>query len=68
PTLILHGADDERVPVTQSMQLYNALKGRGIPARFVYYIGEEHGVSDPIATLDAMKEKLKWFKAYGNKN
>ncbi len=68
PTLILHGADDERVPVTQSIQLCNALKGRGIPARFVYYIGEGHGMSDPIATLDAMKEKLKWFKAYGNKN
>ena len=68
PALILHGAGDTRVSVTQSMQLYSALKGRGIPTRCVYYIGQEHGMTDPIATLDAMKEKLKWFKAYGSKN
>jgi dipeptidyl aminopeptidase/acylaminoacyl peptidase len=66
--LIDQGIADTRVSVIQSMQLYSALKGRGIPTRFVYYIGQEHGMTDPIATLDAMKEKLKWFKAYGTKN
>ncbi len=66
PALILQGAGDARVSITQSMQLYNALRARGVPTRFVYYIGQEHSMTDPIATIDAMKEKLKWFKAYKN--
>ncbi|MBY0293324.1 MAG: prolyl oligopeptidase family serine peptidase, partial [Alphaproteobacteria bacterium] len=67
PALILHGANDSRVSVTQSMQLYNALKERSIPTRLVAYKGREHSMSDSIATQDAMKEKLKWFKTYGNR-
>jgi dipeptidyl aminopeptidase/acylaminoacyl peptidase len=67
PALILHGENDKRVSVTQSMQLYSALKGRGVPTRFVTYLGQAHGMTDPIATIDAMKEKLKWFKAYKDK-
>ena len=67
PALILHGASDTRVSVTQSMQLYNALKEKGVPTRFVYYMGQEHSMTDPIATIDAMKEKLKWFKTYGGR-
>ena len=66
PALILHGASDIRVPGTQAMQLYSALKEKGTPTRFIYYRGQRHGINDPVATLDAMKEKLKWFKAYRN--
>ena len=66
PALILHGENDIRVPGTQAMQLYSALKEKGTPTRFIYYRGQGHGMDDPVATLDAMKEKLKWFKAYRN--
>ena len=66
PALILHGASDIRVPGTQAMQLYSALKEKGTPTRFIYYRGQGHGINDPVAALDAMKEKLKWFKAYRN--
>ena len=64
PALILHGAGDARVSVTQSMQFYRALKEKNLSTRFVYYIGQGHGMTDPIATLDAINEKLKWFKAH----
>ena len=64
PALILHGAGDARVSVTQSMQFYRVLKEKNLPTRFVYYIGQGHGIDDPIATLDAINEKLKWFKAH----
>jgi dipeptidyl aminopeptidase/acylaminoacyl peptidase len=40
PALILHGASDIRVPVTQAMQLYSALKEKGTPTRFIYYRGQ----------------------------
>jgi dipeptidyl aminopeptidase/acylaminoacyl peptidase len=66
PALILHGKNDMRVPATQAMQLYSALNERGVPTRFIYYKGQGHGINDPLVALDAMKEKLKWFKAYGN--
>jgi len=67
PTLILHGEDDKRVPITQAQQLHQALKMKRVPTRFVSYIGQEHHFDDPLATVDAMKEKIAWFKTYSNK-
>lgn len=64
PALILHGVGDAHVSVIQSMQLYNALKRKNLPTHIVYYIWQRHGIDDPIATLDAINEKLKWFKAH----
>lgn len=62
PTLILHGAFDERVDKTQAMQLYHALNGRKVPTQlFLYSSG--HGF-DAIDSIDAMKEQIRWFDKY----
>src|SRR6185369_12612220 len=37
PTLILHGENDVRVPVSQGYELYNALKRQKVPVRMVTY-------------------------------
>ncbi|MBY0272302.1 MAG: S9 family peptidase [Alphaproteobacteria bacterium] len=67
PTLIIQGMEDKRVPITQSLQLYNALKARKIPTRLVYYDGQGHGFTSPVALRDAMNETLTWLKTYGGK-
>ncbi|RFU83921.1 serine hydrolase [Streptomyces triticagri] len=42
PTLVLHGAADERCPVGQAEQWFNALRVRGVPTRMVLYPGGSH--------------------------
>lgn len=64
PTLILHGAEDLRVPLGQSQELYTALKVRGVPTELVVYPREEHGFSERGHRLDAMERVLKWFGEY----
>ncbi|WP_419999717.1 serine hydrolase [Streptomyces boninensis] len=42
PTLVLHGAADERCPVGQAEQWFTALRERGVPAEMVLYPGGSH--------------------------
>ena len=42
PTLMFHGANDPRMPISQSFQLHYALKSRGIPVRFLTFPGSGH--------------------------
>ena len=50
PTLILHGAADERVPIGQPMEFYRALKDRGVPTELVFYPRAGHGLTSPITS------------------
>ncbi len=42
PTLILHGADDERCPAGQAEEWFAALRAQGVPVRLVLYPGASH--------------------------
>ncbi|MEV8569529.1 serine hydrolase [Streptomyces sp. NPDC051322] len=42
PTLVVHGAADERCPVGQAEQWFAALRERGVPTRLVLYPGGSH--------------------------
>ena len=42
PVLLLHGEDDIRVPISQSEELYVALKRRGKPVEFARFPGCSH--------------------------
>lgn len=42
PFLIVHGTDDEVVPVQQSRGLYSALCAHGVPAQLLEFEGEGH--------------------------
>lgn len=65
PTLILHGKDDPRVPVMQSVELYRTLKLHSkAPVRFVQYPGEGHGNRKNTSRLDYLVRTLAWFDYY----
>ncbi|MFL6294026.1 MAG: S9 family peptidase [Thermoanaerobaculia bacterium] len=64
PTLILHGENDYRVPVTQGINLYGVLQGKGVPARIVIFPGETHWVLKPQAALLWWKEVFGWLGKY----
>ncbi|MFT7583212.1 MAG: dipeptidyl aminopeptidase/acylaminoacyl peptidase, partial [Myxococcota bacterium] len=47
PTLILHGERDYRVPVGESLQLFEALQAEGVPSEFAVFPDENHWITKP---------------------
>ncbi|MFO0871394.1 MAG: prolyl oligopeptidase family serine peptidase [Pirellulales bacterium] len=64
PTLIQHGERDERVPLSQGLELYNALKRQGCTTRMIVYPRTPHGIEEPRLLLDAMERNVEWFDRY----
>jgi dipeptidyl aminopeptidase/acylaminoacyl peptidase len=64
PTLVLVGAEDERVPPPQSLELYRALKSNGVPTRLYLAPREPHGWRELRHRLFKMNAELDWFAKY----
>jgi dipeptidyl aminopeptidase/acylaminoacyl peptidase len=64
PTLILHGAQDLRVPVGQAQELYMGLKKNNVPVQLVFFPREGHGLQEPRHQLDKMKREYAHFAKY----
>ena len=64
PTLILHGELDYRVPVTQGINMYGALTGKGVPARIVLFPNENHWILKPQASRLWYGEFFAWLDRY----
>jgi dipeptidyl aminopeptidase/acylaminoacyl peptidase len=64
PTLILHGAQDQRVPIGQAQELYMGLKKNNVPVQLVFFPREGHGLQEPRHQLDKMKREYAWFAKY----
>ena len=64
PTLIQHGENDLRVPISQGYELYTALKRRHVPVTMVVYPRQGHGVGEPRLQLDVMRRNLEWFERW----
>lgn len=61
PTLVLHGEKDYRVPVSQGINLYGALTGKGVPTRIVVFPDENHWILRPQASLLWHREFYAWM-------
>jgi dipeptidyl aminopeptidase/acylaminoacyl peptidase len=64
PTLILHGANDERVPVGQAYELYRGLKDRGKATELVFYPREGHGIAEYYHQKDRLQRIYDWVTKY----
>jgi dipeptidyl aminopeptidase/acylaminoacyl peptidase len=64
PSLIMHGAQDQRVPVGQAQELYMGLKKNGVPVELVFYPRQGHGIGEPRLQLDKMKREYAFFAKY----
>jgi dipeptidyl aminopeptidase/acylaminoacyl peptidase len=62
PLFILQGDNDERVPLSESTQMYNQLTERGIPVEFMRFDNEGHGITYIENKLKAYPAILKWMK------
>jgi dipeptidyl aminopeptidase/acylaminoacyl peptidase len=60
--LICGGADDPRVPPSQSVELYRRMKMNNHPAvRLVQYPGEQHGNARQTGRRDLLLRTLDWY-------
>ena len=64
PTLIQHGAKDMRVPLSNGMEIYRALKAKGIPVEMFLYPDMAHPITKPRECRAVMQQNLDWFKHY----
>jgi dipeptidyl aminopeptidase/acylaminoacyl peptidase len=64
PTLILHGKEDRRVPVSQGIEFYHALKKLGVTTKCVLYPRAGHGINEQAHQIDLMNRMLDWFITY----
>jgi dipeptidyl aminopeptidase/acylaminoacyl peptidase len=61
PTLILHGEQDERVPVSQAVAFYRALRDTGVPVELVTYPREGHHISEYGHQVDLLQRVRSWY-------
>jgi len=64
PTLIMSDTGDVRVPITQSYQMYYALKDNGVPVKFVAFPVSGHSPEDPVHATEIEKQYVNWFAQY----
>ena len=64
PTLVVHGAQDFRVPDCNGLAYYNTLKARGVPARLLWFPDENHWVLKPRNARLWHAEFLDWLDAH----
>jgi dipeptidyl aminopeptidase/acylaminoacyl peptidase len=64
PLLIMHGMNDERVPIGQPMEFYRALKDRGKTVELVWYPREGHGNGEYYHQRDQVRRDLVWMTKY----
>ena len=64
PTLIMHGAEDRRVPPGQAQELYMGLRKSGAPVEMVLYPREPHSLQEPRHQLDKMRREYAWFSKH----
>jgi dipeptidyl aminopeptidase/acylaminoacyl peptidase len=61
PTLVVTGELDYRVPYTQSLQLFTALKMQGVPAKLLEYPDEGHWILKPQNSALWYDTVLEWL-------
>ncbi len=63
-TLFVHGEVDHRVPFEEGEQMYFALKKNGVPAKFLLYNDQSHGIRGHWNQVHRAMNELGWFDQY----
>jgi dipeptidyl aminopeptidase/acylaminoacyl peptidase len=67
PTLVVHGEQDFRVPYTQGLELFTALKLQKVPAKLLLFPDEGHWVLKPQNSQLWYKTVLDWLDSWVKK-
>jgi len=64
PTLVMHGEQDFRVPVSQGMQLFTALQSQKVPSKLILFPDEGHWILKPQNTVLWYTQFLDWINQW----
>ena len=64
PILIITGANDFRIPYTQSLEAFQAAQLKGIPSRLIFFEDEYHFVTRPQNAIIWQREFFEWLDTY----
>lgn len=64
PILIITGANDYRIPYTESLQAFTAARLMGLPSRLLFFENEGHQVFQPQNAIIWHKEFFNWLDTY----
>ena len=64
PILIITGANDFRIPYTQSLEAFQAAQLHGIPSRLLFFEDECHWVTKPQNAVIWQREFFEWLDTY----
>lgn len=61
PIMLVTGANDFRIPYTESLQAFNIARLRGIPSKLLFYPDESHWVLKPQNSILWQREFFGWL-------
>jgi dipeptidyl aminopeptidase/acylaminoacyl peptidase len=64
PTMLMHGENDNDVPIAEAEQFFIALKDVGTEAVFVRYPREGHGLSEVKHNIDSIDRCIAWYEKH----
>jgi dipeptidyl aminopeptidase/acylaminoacyl peptidase len=64
PTLIIHGENDNDVPIAEAEQFFVALKDVGVETVFLRYPREGHGLSEVKHQIDSTDRSIAWYEKH----
>ncbi|MFL5342490.1 MAG: S9 family peptidase [Gemmataceae bacterium] len=64
PLMVIHGANDPRVPVGEAEQIVAALRARNVPVEYLRYEDEGHGLVKLKNRLDAYPKMAEFLDRY----
>jgi dipeptidyl aminopeptidase/acylaminoacyl peptidase len=64
PLMLVHGENDNDVPIAESEQSYIALKDVGVEAVMVRYPREGHGITEARHVVDWIERSIAWHERH----
>jgi dipeptidyl aminopeptidase/acylaminoacyl peptidase len=64
PTMLLHGENDNDVPIAEAEQFYVALKDVGVETVMIRYPREGHGIRETKHVADTIDRSIAWYRKH----
>ncbi|MGH9463235.1 MAG: S9 family peptidase [Vicinamibacteria bacterium] len=64
PTMLVHGENDNDVPIAEAEQFYIALKDVGVETIMVRYPREGHGIQETGHAVDLIERSTAWYEKH----
>ncbi len=64
PTMIVHGENDNDVPIAEAEQFFIALKDVGVETVFLRYPREGHGLAETKHNIDLIDRSIAWYEKH----